>query len=86
MYETPKLSNALSAVIEMYRNERRLNKSQLAEASAIDRRYLCDILQGKSKPTIHTVYAICHALDISPADFFNMVEVVRNALCGKPPK
>lgn len=81
MYETPKLSSALSAAIEIYRNERKINKSQLAEASSLDRRYLRDILQGRSKPTVNAIYAICNALEVSPADFFQMVETVRDALC-----
>jgi transcriptional regulator with XRE-family HTH domain len=74
MKEYPYLSRAIGNVIEMLRKERKMTKSSLAEFSWLERRYLREIEQGEKKPTVNAVYSICEALNVSPLEFFRMVE------------
>jgi transcriptional regulator with XRE-family HTH domain len=64
----------LCGVIEIFRKDRRMTKSALAEFAWLERRYLREIEQGDKKPTVNAIYSICEALNISPLEFCQKVE------------
>jgi len=74
MREYPYLAQAIGNTIEMFRKDRRMKKSALAEVAWLERRYLREIEQGEKKPTVNAVYSICEALGVSPLEFFQKVE------------
>ena len=80
MREFPCLSEAIGHVIEIYRKNSRMTKTALADFSSLERRYLLEIERGTKKPTVNAVYSICEALNVSPVDFFAMVEEERQKL------
>lgn len=80
MKEYPYLSQALSQSIELIRRKRKISKVRLADFSCLERRYLREIELGTKKPTVNAIYSICEALDISPIEFFSIVEEERDKL------
>ena len=82
MKEYPHLSQAIGNAIEIFRRDRGMTKSALAEFAWLERRYLREIEQGEKKPTVNAVYSICEALGVSPLEFFQKVEEER----AKPAK
>lgn len=80
MREYPYLSQALSQTIEIFRKERRMTKSELAEFSWLERRYLREIEQGTKKPTLNAIYSISEALQVAPLQFFTKLEEERQKL------
>lgn len=80
MKEYPYLSQALSQTIEIFRKERKMTKSALAEFSWLERRYLREIEQGTKKPTLNAIYSISEALKIAPIQFFTKLEEERQKL------
>ena len=67
------LSEALAYVIETTRKERAMTKTALADFADMQPCYLREILKGKKKPTVNTIFAICGALQIEPGEFFSKV-------------
>ena len=47
-----------------------ISQKELAEKVGISQSFLCDIEQGRSKPSIDTAVKIADALDISDIKFF----------------
>lgn len=74
MKEYPYLSQAIGNAIEIFRKDKKMTKSALAEFAWLERRYLREIEQGAKKPTVNAVYSICEALNVSPLEFFQKVE------------
>lgn len=56
--------------IKERREELDLSQKELAEKAGISQSFLCDIEQGRSKPSIDTALKIAEALDISDVKFF----------------
>ena len=80
MKEIPYLSQAIGQVVEIVRSNRKISKVRLADFSCLERRYLREIEIGVKKPTVNAVYSICEALNISPLEFFRLVEEERERL------
>jgi len=74
MREYPYLSQAIGNTIEIFRKDRSMTKSALADFAWLERRYLREIEQGYKKPTVNAIYSICEALSVSPLEFFQKVE------------
>ncbi len=74
MRDYPYLSQAIGNSIEIFRKDRKMTKSSLAEFAWLERRYLREIECGQKKPTVNAIYHICDALRISPLEFFRVVE------------
>ena len=74
MKEYPYLSQAIGNAIEIFRKDKKMTKSALAEFAWLERRYLREIEQGGKKPTVNAVYSICEALGVSSLEFFQKVE------------
>ena len=77
MKEYPYLSQALGNAIEIFRKDKGMTKSALADFACLERRYLREIECGEKKPTVNAIYSICEALNISPLEFFKKVEEER---------
>ena len=56
--------------IKEKREELGLTQKELAEKAGITQSFLCDIEQGRSKPSIDTAVKIANALNISDIKFF----------------
>lgn len=56
--------------IKERREELGLTQKELAEKAGITQSFLCDIEQGRSKPSIDTAVKIANALNISDIKFF----------------
>ncbi|MDR0466265.1 MAG: helix-turn-helix domain-containing protein [Deltaproteobacteria bacterium] len=68
------MSQAIGNTIEIFRKDKKMTKTALAEFAWLERRYLMEIVQGDKRPTVNAVYSICTALNISPLEFFRKVE------------
>lgn len=80
MEDVPFLSEAIGTVIENLRHERGMTRSALADFAAMERRYLYGLVNATSNATVRTVYLLCRAFDVPPAEFFEEVEEVRRRL------
>jgi transcriptional regulator with XRE-family HTH domain len=69
----PHLAKAIANTLKLFRNEKGMSKSALADFADIERGYVRDIETGNRKPTVNTVFCICDALQIDPVDFFSAV-------------
>ena len=56
--------------IKERREELDLSQKELAEKAGISHSFLCDIEQGRSKPSIDTALKIAEALNIDDIKFF----------------
>ena len=56
--------------IKERREELDLSQKELAEKAGISQSFLCDIEQGRSKPSIDTALKIAEVLNISDVKFF----------------
>ena len=56
--------------IKEKREELGITQKELAEKIGISQSFLCDIEQGRSKPSIDTAVKLADALDISDIKFF----------------
>ena len=57
--------------IKERREELDMSQKELAEKADISQSFLCDIEQGRSKPSIDTAVKLADALDISDIKFFD---------------
>ena len=57
--------------IKERREELDLSQKDLAEKAGISQSFLCDIEQGRSKPSIDTALKIAEALNIDDIKFFD---------------
>jgi len=74
MKEYLHLSQAIAVTIEIFRKNKGMTKSVLADFACLERRYLREVEQGHKRPTVNAVYSICEALRVSPLEFFQKVE------------
>ena len=56
--------------IKKRREELGMSQKDLAEKAGISQSFLCDIEQGRSKPSIDTALKIAEVLNISDVKFF----------------
>jgi transcriptional regulator with XRE-family HTH domain len=76
----PHLSEAIANTLKLLRNKKGMSKSSLADFADIERSYVRDIEKGNRKPTVNTIFCICEALQVDPADFFAAVVNEANRL------
>ena len=57
--------------IKERREQLGISQKELAEKAEISQSFLCDIEQGRSKPSIDTAVKLADALDISDIKFFD---------------
>lgn len=57
--------------IKERREELDLSQKELAEKAGISQSFLCDIEQGRSKPSIDTALKIAEVLNIDDIKFFD---------------
>lgn len=69
----PHLAEAIANILKSLRNQKGMSKSAMADFADIERGYLRDIEKAARKPTVNTMFCICEALQIDPADFFAAV-------------
>lgn len=51
-----------------------LRQEDLAGMCRVDRAYISLIERGKNEPSVSKIFELCEAMNISPTEFFQMVE------------
>ncbi|OLN21333.1 transcriptional regulator [Domibacillus antri] len=70
------LEKAIPLVLKKYRKAAGLSQEQLALESGLDRTYISFLERGHRKPTIHTLFRLCSALNVQPSVFIQEVEKI----------
>jgi transcriptional regulator with XRE-family HTH domain len=75
----PKRTPLLTAIIGEKLKELRLTRTtlrqeDLAGICGVDRAYISLIERGKNEPSVSKIFELCEAMNISPTEFFQMVE------------
>jgi transcriptional regulator with XRE-family HTH domain len=75
----PKRIPLLTEIIGHKLKEIRLTRTQLRQEDLagmckVDRAYISLIERGKNEPSVSKIFELCEAMNISPTEFFQMVE------------
>jgi transcriptional regulator with XRE-family HTH domain len=75
----PKRIPLLTAIIGEKLKEVRLTRTNLRQEDLagmcrVDRAYISLIERGKNEPSVSKIFELCEAMNISPTEFFQMVE------------
>ena len=62
-------------VLRVLREEKQLSQEKLAEYCELDRTYISMLERGLRQPTITTIFKLAKALNISPSQLIEKVEV-----------
>ena len=68
------IREVFAATLRQKRNEKGLSQEELGFRAGIAMRYVSLLETGKRQPTLSTLAAICHALDIRLSDFMAELE------------
>ena len=60
--------------VALFRRRKRLTQAQLAQLVGVDRSHISAIEIGRVGVTLNLIFAICNALDIAPAQLFDIGE------------
>lgn len=82
------LALAFGQVISRLRNERGWSQEQLAEHSERSRNLIGRFEQGRSQPTLESMWDVAHALGIKPSDLIRLSEeqLARNRRARSVPR
>ena len=69
---------AIGHTIDILRKERRMTKCALADFSELQECHIRKIILGKHNFTLLTFFKVCDALQISPLEFFEKLNIARN--------
>lgn len=64
-----------AANVRRFRNDRGLTQEQLGEKAGISSTYVSKVERLVSSPTLDIIVKIAEALDISPAELFNELDI-----------
>lgn len=67
-------NKALGLIIRELRKNRSLTQETLAFRSGLDRTYISLIELGQRSPTLDTLFDLCAALNITPAEILFLVQ------------
>lgn len=70
------ISSAIAQTLKYFRGEKNLSQIALAEESGIHRTMVEKIETSKRKPTMHTIYRLCGAMDVTVGDFSKRVDEI----------
>ena len=68
------LEKSFGQVLKQLRRERQLTQEQLAEASGCHRAHVSFLERGLKSPTLHMLFQLAAALEISPTEIVSRVE------------
>ena len=74
MESNPPLQTAIGTVLLRERQKRHLTQQALADHAGLQRVYIVGIEGGRRSVSMTTVFALAHALGISPSDFVKKVQ------------
>ena len=63
----------IGRVIRNVRREKGLSQFHVASRSGINLSYYCKLEGGQANPSIRVIFAVTHALGISPAQFLELI-------------
>jgi transcriptional regulator with XRE-family HTH domain len=61
-------------ILQNERKKNGLSQEKLAEQADLHRTYISDLERGIRNPTITTIFTLCKALNITPAELFKGFE------------
>lgn len=59
---------AFGNIIRFRREELGLTQARVAELSELDRTFISLLERGERQPSLRTIFALAHALEVSPED------------------
>ncbi|MDZ4520844.1 helix-turn-helix domain-containing protein [Bacillus cereus group sp. BceL300] len=69
-----RIEEAFGLTLQKYRTAAKLSQEQLAFNSGLDRTYISLLERGKRRPTINTIFALAHTLNLKPTILIQDVE------------
>ncbi|MGV5048015.1 helix-turn-helix domain-containing protein [Rhodococcus pyridinivorans] len=73
------VARVVGARIRMRRNERGMRLKDLAEAAGLKQPFLSQLERGLASPSMHSLYRLARALDVTPGDLMPPAESVPGA-------
>ncbi|MEQ8526062.1 helix-turn-helix transcriptional regulator [Gracilimonas sp.] len=70
------ISRAIAQTLKHFRAQKNLSQIALAEESGVHRTMVEKIESLKRRPTMHTIYRLCNAMDISVSEFTQKVDEI----------
>lgn len=80
MNHSDNLAINLGLTVKQLRQQRAMSQAELAEASALDPRYISDIEGGKRNISLVVISKLSHALNISPAYLLTLAQNITEPL------
>ncbi|WP_454844829.1 helix-turn-helix domain-containing protein [Priestia megaterium] len=68
------IKKLFGATVRKLRTEKAFSQEVLAEKTGLHRTYISDVEQGERNLSLVNIFKFCNALEISPADFFKLME------------
>lgn len=69
-----KLETIFARILKEIRQQQEQSQEVLALTANLDRTYISMLESGKRQPTLTTIFALCKALNIRPADVITEIE------------
>ena len=87
MKNYPYLDAAIANVLRQRRAALNMSKKKLSDTSSIARVHISHLEDGLKKPSVHTLFCLCDAMELDPKDFIQMVqEEIRRLQENETPK
>ena len=64
----------IGEILKELRKERQISQEELAYQSNLDRTYISMLERNIKQPTITTIFALAHALNVKPSTLIRIVE------------
>jgi transcriptional regulator with XRE-family HTH domain len=68
------LNDSFANTLRKLRTEKELSQEELAFKANLHRTYISQLERGLKSPTLNTLYILAGVLDISLAEFINLIE------------
>ncbi|MDW3192723.1 MAG: helix-turn-helix transcriptional regulator [Cytophagales bacterium] len=70
-----KLATIFGNILREERKQKGMSQEKLANLCDLDRSYISRIERGIISPTVKSLFVICAALEVEPADFVSKISV-----------
>lgn len=68
------LNDSFANTLRKLRAEKKLSQEELAFKANLHRTYISQLERGLKSPTLNTLYILAGVLDVSLAEFINLIE------------
>ncbi|AON53142.1 helix-turn-helix domain-containing protein [Herbaspirillum seropedicae] len=73
-FQAEDVASAAGKVLRQLRKEADLTQEKLSFKAAIQRNYVSEIELGQKQPSLHTIFKVAHALDVTPQYFVELIQ------------